>query len=272
MSTGNPTIFFADNTFLSDPTMAAPWHAPHRKPQTRTPTPPPSPILPTLLPILDSRLLTVYAHLHDLAEAANLATRLRTTKTSSYQIPSNSYPIARSWTLLTEQGRIHQDNMVSSLYRIINLNVNTSTPPSPSPFASPAPEVLRLGLLAFASSLFMQWRGSRQRYAYVTESLLSALLDMQRAAYYGLPLEVVLWLYVLGSVTVFNERERDVVFGVIPGLLEGLGLWNWGDTRRVLKGILWIDAMHDVVAEEVLVPRLFPSRGRGEGERGKNDG
>lgn len=256
MSTGHPTTFFSP-TFFSpttpyDPSMSSPW-PPSAPPPPSTP---PSPILSSLLPSLSPRLLPLYHHLFSLASAANHATHLRPpTRTTNYRIPSNTYPVARTWTLLTPQGRSHQNNLVSTLYHLINLRMET-----------PPAELLRLSLLAFASSLFMQWSGSRQRYAYVAGGLVDAILEMERRGGYGLPGEVMLWLYVMGSVSVFEEGERGKVRGGMRGVVEGLGLRGWGEMRGVLKGILWIDAMHDGVAEEVLVGVVWREWLLGRGE------
>lgn len=142
---------------------------------------------------------------------------------------------------------VYQEAMMSTLYRLVNLDVGTDN----------ADEAMRLGLLAFASTLFAQWRGLNERYEHVARRLTSALCSLDRTCPY-MPLEVKLWLHVVGCVSVFNDKERA---GTMPGLarlLRELQLNAWERARRFVQAVLWVDVLHDAVAIRKFAPGLFP--------------
>lgn len=246
MSTGQNTVFFSNNT-ACDSSMAAPWRSFYRTSTPESRHQPDSPSsLAAFLYTLDTRLHTVYECIIELAYAANLLS-LRNPDKNAYQVPEDVYPIPRSWTITTETGRHHQETMVATLYRLVNLDLGTDT----------VNEAIRLGLLAFASSIFAQWRGFRPRYPYIARSLLLALNALSSVEH-EVPREVMLWLYVVGSISGFNEEERREVRPALLRVLGELQLQSWEETKAVLRKAVWIDAMQDPVAERVLVPQLFP--------------
>ena len=248
MSTGQSTIFFSPST-TSDAHMASPWPAfyrtstPASRHQSDSPT-----SLAAFIYTLDPHLHTIYECLTELAYAANLVTLLNPNK-KSYQVPEDVYPIPRSWSVTTETGRHHQETMVAILYRLVNLDLG----------ADSVNDAMRLGLLAFASAIFAQWRGFRPRYPYIAHSLLRALHVLEEGEH-RVPREIMLWLYVVGSLSGFDEREREEVRPALLRMLGELHLQSWEDTKAVLRKAVWIDAMYDPIAEQVLVPQLFPTR------------
>ncbi|KAF1974327.1 hypothetical protein BU23DRAFT_531859 [Bimuria novae-zelandiae CBS 107.79] len=226
LSTGEKTVFFAGEGAWSS-YIAAPTKATRTSRNHMTPMPP-----DVCFHALDARLQAVYTDLSELARAANLAVwSNRDTDTAAY----------------SRQGTFYRGIMFSALYRLLNLDFGSGN----------VDAVMRLGLLAVASTLFSQWRGSKERYEYIAQELLGALVSLEKEEY-GLPREVVLWLYVVGCVSVFNERERAVIMPTLVQLLGQMQMKTWDETRAVLKAFLWVDAMHDTVAEEVLVPVIFP--------------
>ena len=119
-------------------------------------------------------------------------------------------------------------------------------------------EALRLALLAFSSTLFVQWRGIRTRYEYLAQSFRSALSLLKREATV-LPTELSLWLYVVGIIAVFGDQEQNEVKPVLNESLQIMELKSWNDVRSSLKSILWVDMLHDPPAERMIKAILAES-------------
>ncbi|KAH8678172.1 hypothetical protein BX600DRAFT_146448 [Xylariales sp. PMI_506] len=100
-------------------------------------------------------------------------------------------------------------------------------------------ECVRLALLALLTTTF-QLHGRRMRYPY--------LADRFRECYCALEAStpelrgMMLWLLVVGTMSVYSSDEpwlRERRVADVPEL-------SWDEARRRLKGIIWIDAIHDV--------------------------
>ncbi|RDW81822.1 hypothetical protein BP6252_02934 [Coleophoma cylindrospora] len=95
------------------------------------------------------------------------------------------------------EGRISPETvletMTSVIYRILNISFETGS----------KNELVRLGLLAFALNVFIQWRDIRQSYTQFSTAYLQELAAMN-----GLEPRLVLWLLTIGSISVFTETDK----------------------------------------------------------------
>lgn len=160
---------------------------------------------------LDPRLRLVWSDVSEVARAANVAAQCK------LSIDADLYP----------------EVLVSVHYRLVNLRLGDDD------------EVIRLGLLAFASTLFLQWRGLRTHYPYLVQQLKSA------ASRTGMSTRVKLWLYVVAAY-----YDTPWIQPRLARLLQDVGLKSWDEARELVKSVLWVDALHDDFARGVVEAAL----------------
>lgn len=134
---------------------------------------------------------------------------------------------------------LYQSTMISIHYRLVDLRFD----------AGDVNEISRLGLLAFASTVFLAFRGIKTRYEYLAESLKTSLSLL--GARPGLPAKITLWLYTVGAVAIFDEHERAFLQPALTEVLRALELESWSEVRESLKSVLWLDALDDIAAEQM---------------------
>ncbi|KAK3688708.1 hypothetical protein B0T22DRAFT_460111 [Podospora appendiculata] len=157
---------------------------------------------------------------------------------------------------------IVMNTMASVTYRLLAMEF-----PPGSPDAA-----VRLGLLAFCSVSFLQWRNTNVHPvgawlpAAYKECLLESIALRDSAP------TLWLWLLMTGAVSVWDE----------PGYLKWLGpmlrmsfvdceLETWEELRAVLGGLLWSSVIHDEAGEKAF--QAFRSVGlRAPEEEGDGDG
>ncbi|KAF2498479.1 hypothetical protein BU16DRAFT_536502 [Lophium mytilinum] len=173
---------------------------------------------------LDTRLHSIWDDISEFVRAANIATQC------NRGIDSELY----------------QEVMVSIHYRLVNLRFNTGT----------INEVTRLALLSFSSTLFLQWRGVKIRFERLAQDLKRALSMLGRSSE-AIPAQLIVWLYITGSICVFNEHEQAYFQPVLVEALQSMRSWH--EIRSSLKSVLWVDVLHDPPAKhmvEVMVPKV----------------
>ncbi|OTB07647.1 hypothetical protein M426DRAFT_268086 [Hypoxylon sp. CI-4A] len=120
-------------------------------------------------------------------------------------------------------------------------------------------EAVRLGLLAFASSVFLQWAGVRLPYMHFPATYRDSLfgLDLSRAPAYlaagddtassrSPSPQLLLWLLKVGAVSVFGDADNDT--WLKPWLrvnIELCGVDSWPAMSGVLNSFMWVGLVHD---------------------------
>ncbi|KAM5352860.1 hypothetical protein ACJ41O_005582 [Fusarium nematophilum] len=126
---------------------------------------------------------------------------------------------------------LFQEIMLSIQYRLLLLEYPVDQ--------QPLHEAVRLGLLAFESTIFLQIPGCKLRSRLFTRQL--------REAIEAIPVEgeaianVKLWLLFIGSIMVFEGGEAW-----LAQTMQSLtGRQTWAEVRRRVKEVMWIDVIHD---------------------------
>ncbi|ETS76532.1 hypothetical protein PFICI_11919 [Pestalotiopsis fici W106-1] len=131
---------------------------------------------------------------------------------------------------------LYLDSMISIHYRLINLGYENS-----------AHEAFRLGLLVFASTLFLQWRNMKTRYEHLAQRFKRALMFQE-----DVPIGIKLWLHIIGQVFIFNDHEAQDSRSALTDLLAQCQVNSWAKARNLMKDMLWVNFLHDGAAEQVL--------------------
>lgn len=166
-------------------------------------------VIDALLQDLDTKLQHVFCDLRDFTRTANM---LITSKDKL-------------------QPELFQEIMVSIQYRLLLLEY---------PLASQSLEAaIRNGLLAFEASIFLQVPGMKIKYPAMTDRLRFAI-DVVNASTPAFA-DLKLWLLFIGSISFIDSTE----LWLISAIIELTGEYDWPEIRDRLKGIMWIDAVHD---------------------------
>ncbi|KAJ9149317.1 Fungal specific transcription factor domain-containing protein [Pleurostoma richardsiae] len=208
LSTGRKPLFFADGISWDS------YIATHAPIANFDPPPPRGDVVEVVnfVEKLDWRLVNIWRDLHEFAQLGNLA----------YQ------------TQRQLQHDAFHEMMASIHYRLLHLLFSDSA----------ADEAVRLGMLAFAATVFLQWVGVRLQYQRLRESLEAALRRLKNEVD-DVPPWLVVWLIASGSVSVFQEVEGTWLQQWLDDTLKRVGVRSWGQARETLRGVMWIDLLHD---------------------------
>lgn len=110
-------------------------------------------------------------------------------------------------------------------------------------------ECLRLGMLAFSTTLTFQLPWRRYPYQYVAESLRSACQAVETLSIDDKRGTALSWVLVMGVMSVFDTNAdwlRTCWSKVVPACSRSA----WEGLRQQLGGVMWIGYIHDKPGEE----------------------
>lgn len=168
---------------------------------------------------LDTRLCIVWKDLAQYVEAVNIA------EECGSRIDSELY----------------QEVMVSVHYRLVKLCFDGDY----------RNETIRLSLLAFASTLFLQWPKARFHYQYLGRHLYEALAQL-KSEVIVFPVNIAVWLHFVGAISVFDTREEASLRVDVGNLLRDTKISSWATVRPILRSVMWAGALHDSEAETIV--------------------
>lgn len=159
---------------------------------------------------LDKRLANVWKDLQEFAMLGNLAHQ------TSRKLQPNTF----------------SEIMVSILYRLLALSFPES----------PIEDALRVGMMAFAATIFFRWRSMNQRQKYLDDIFQDALSRLRETSTKP-PLGVLFWLLMVWNIAV--SPEDDIFAEWMYAIIQDLGLGSWPGAQKVLKSVLWIGCLFD---------------------------
>ncbi|KAI1461932.1 hypothetical protein F4805DRAFT_188175 [Annulohypoxylon moriforme] len=162
------------------------------------------------------------------------------------------------------------DTMASVTYRL--LHKSSQFPPNS------LDEAMRLGILVFGSSIFLQWAGVRLPYTHFPAVYRDCLVNLNLKSLDLLPhtrtgtptpgdhdssssddgnnvssspplwsSQLLLWLLTIGHISIFDSSDGDT--WLKPWLrvnLDLCGVRSWSAMRGVLGSFMWVGIVHDV--------------------------
>lgn len=138
------------------------------------------------------------------------------------------------------------DTMVSVMYRLLNMG----------PLLSDSrDELFRLGLLAFSSTIFLQWKQLGVAYAHLTSTLrvylVAACRQTPPSTSASIPPQIKLWLLMIGAVSVFEGPSNDWLKPLMIANVRLCEIDSWCKLRDLLKSFMWIDLVHDKMGKSI---------------------
>ncbi|KAI1842911.1 hypothetical protein JX266_010929 [Neoarthrinium moseri] len=105
-------------------------------------------------------------------------------------------------------------------------------------------ECLRLAMLAFLSTTF-QVSGKSFQYPYLAKRFCECCLAIEAARQPAR--DLMLWLLTVGAIALYGTNELWLQQRWIDDVPE----IDWGEARRRLKNVIWLDAFHDKPGQRV---------------------
>ncbi|KAL1860409.1 hypothetical protein VTK73DRAFT_7355 [Phialemonium thermophilum] len=225
LCTGQKPLFFADRI---------PWDsyiATHPPIANFDPPPPPDGVanVTRFLESLDWRLVNVWRDLYHFSQLGNLAAQ------TGRRLQHDAF----------------HEMMASIHYRLLHLSLDDS----------PAQEAVRLGMLAFAATVFLQWVGMRLRFHCLGDTLERALRRL-RDEVQDAPPWLVVWLIISGHIVVIQEAEGTWMHELLSETLGRLGPPSWDQARDMLRGIMWIDLLYDTPGRAIFEEAVARLKGQ----------
>jgi hypothetical protein len=142
---------------------------------------------------------------------------------------------------ITEEVFLH--SMGSIMYRLLHQRFQKGS----------YDETVRLGLLAFASPIFLHWNREEFPSHQFTCSYRDAL-----AMFYSTGPDIErheqVWLLMVGALCMAHEQQPDGIAWLGPWLrmsTELNGVSSWDDMRNLLGSFLWAGVVYDKAGKEV---------------------
>jgi hypothetical protein len=125
-----------------------------------------------------------------------------------------------------------QEIMLSIQYRLLQLDFSQDP--------APIQEALRIGLLAYESTIFLQIQGTKLKSDSFSRQFRDAIqaTPVQGEA----TANIKLWLLLVGSIMVYDSSEDWLV----QSINSLTGRQSWEEVRERVREVMWIDAIHDV--------------------------
>ncbi|KAK6831707.1 hypothetical protein RU639_002978 [Aspergillus parasiticus] len=162
--------------------------------------------------------------------------------------------LARSWSIMKrfcvlvniaigKQQRLSMEffmeTMTSVMYRLLQLKFETGS----------IGEAIRLGLLAFSSHVFLQWRDIQRPYTQFSASYKESLVSLKSLN--GVSSDIVLWLLTVGRISVFGISDDEWLKPWLRANSQLCTVHSWPAMRNVMESFLWISALHDKLGKDL---------------------
>ncbi|KAL7922559.1 hypothetical protein ACQKWADRAFT_292786 [Trichoderma austrokoningii] len=169
------------------------------------------------LSALDKRLANIWIDLKEFSQICNLASQ------TTHKLSPN----------------IFSEIMISIYYRLLSLQFEED----------PAAEAIRVAMMAFGAGIFFQWRGIRQRLAYLDSLSQISLLNL-RKSHNSLPPLFILWLLMV-QISAFSQLPGNDLRLWLDETVSQLHISDWKQGRQMLKSVMWINYSHDRLLDQV---------------------
>ncbi|KAE8149574.1 hypothetical protein BDV25DRAFT_156084 [Aspergillus avenaceus] len=131
------------------------------------------------------------------------------------------------------------DTMASVMYRLLNMRFEKDT----------IAEAVRLGLLGFSSSVFLQWQNIKQAYLRLADTYKECLVNLKSLN--GVSSHIMLWLLMVGATSIFTDSDKEWLESWLRVNLQLCRVASWPSFRKIMASYMWIGMVHDQPGEEI---------------------
>jgi hypothetical protein len=164
------------------------------------------------LDVMDARLVNIWQDLKSFSDYTNTGLNAGKTKMN---------PESFQHTLVSLEY-----NLMSLKFPVDNVN-----------------EAFRLGMAAFAATIFLQTHGIRVRFPDLAGQLHNVLLQANLSGREFVGLRV--WIYVMARLSAVTDVDDGWLLPLLRNSLESAHVGTWEAVRSVCKEFLWLDFLHE---------------------------
>ena len=124
------------------------------------------------------------------------------------------------------------ETIASVMYRLLGVKFD----------AGSSDEAIRLGLLAFSCSVFLQWQQLGMSYPPLISAFRNCLATM--SSQQTSP-QLVLWLFMIGAALVFDSTDDWWLTPALLAKMDSCEIRSWSEMQHLLKSSMWISLIHD---------------------------
>lgn len=128
--------------------------------------------------------------------------------------------------------RTSLDAMASLLYRLVDMHFELNS----------TDETIRLTLLAFCCSVFLQWNNMGMVYAHLSSAFRTCFRRLPSSK---VSPELQLWALMVGGVSVLESVDDKWLRPLLAASMECCEISSWENLRQLLESIMWINLVHD---------------------------
>lgn len=133
---------------------------------------------------------------------------------------------------------IYLDTMNSILYRLLIMRFE----------AGSVNETVRIGLLAFSCSAFLQWGRLGMSYSYFTALARDAF---QRLPFSFVSPQLQSWLLMVGAVSIFDKQDDVWLKPLLLVNVSRCKIKSWSNMQDLMQSYLWIGLLHNKPARRI---------------------
>lgn len=184
----------------------------------------------------------------DLTLLLNLEKRTRTDfQYDSAMLDGIDEELARAWGVMShfslvinfavDSGQLLSaetfvETMASVIYRLLVMRFKSGS----------RSESIRLGLLAFSSNIFLQWKHLGMDYPHLASAFKGSIVRLIST---NVSSQFMLWLLMVGAVSVFGAADDQWLESLLYVNMSFCGIDSWNKMRDLLQSFIWIGLVYD---------------------------
>ncbi|KAI1771129.1 hypothetical protein F4818DRAFT_213531 [Hypoxylon cercidicola] len=130
------------------------------------------------------------------------------------------------------------ETMASVMYRLFDMHFEPGS----------SSEAIRLGLLAFSSSVFLHWGSLGLSYTHLTSEFRGCLIRLSPSFPSS---QLLLWLLMVGAVSIFDTADDAWLKPLWIASMRCSGIDSWDRMQDLLNSFMWIGLVHDKAGKRV---------------------
>jgi hypothetical protein len=170
------------------------------------------------IPNLDPRISNIWTQLYNFCNLTNLAFQ------SDRKVPFEYF----------------EELLIFSEYHLLHLSFSGE---------NNSMETIRLAMLAFSVTLFLQAPGTRVRFDLLSRDVQQSIVGP--TSFHEMPCEVQLWVLFVAAISAVTDEDDHWIIPLLKSTMRARGITTWNEVKEVIKKFLWIGVLFDNDGERV---------------------
>ena len=161
---------------------------------------------------------------------------------------ATAWRVMRKFSLLVNLGtqiqrliypELIHETMTAVIYRLLNMSFAVGS----------INETIRLGLLAFAHHVFLQWQDVKLPYYCFPTTYKNCVLRLKLVE--TVSSQLMLWLLMTGATSLFNISDEAWLREHLREHAEKSQVKTWKEMQEILKSFMWISLLDEQSGKQI---------------------